>query len=74
MERSIQLSTYFVMHRHKSTGFICALKVISKALIKEENIEEPFLREIKIQFYLNHPNIVKLYGFFHDEESIYLIM
>lgn len=24
--------------------------------------------------YLNHPNIVKLYGFFHDEENIYLMM
>ena len=24
--------------------------------------------------YLSHPNIVKLYGFFHDSENIYLIM
>jgi serine/threonine protein kinase len=24
--------------------------------------------------YLNHPNIVKLYGFFHDQENVYLIM
>ena len=24
--------------------------------------------------YLNHPNIVKLYGFFDDQENIYLIM
>ena len=24
--------------------------------------------------YLNHPNIVKLYGFFHDQDNIYLIM
>jgi len=24
--------------------------------------------------YLNHPNIVKLYGVFCDEENIYLIM
>ena len=47
---------------------------MSKELIREENIEEPFVREIKIQMYLNHPNIVKLYGFFHDSENIYLIM
>ena len=32
------------------------------------------MREVKIQMYLNHPNIVKLYGFFCDEENIYLIM
>ena len=24
--------------------------------------------------YLNHPNIVKLYGFFHDKDNLYLIM
>jgi serine/threonine protein kinase len=24
--------------------------------------------------YLSHPNIVKLYGFFHDHENIYLVM
>lgn len=27
------------MARHKSTGFICALKTLSKEKIKEENIE-----------------------------------
>lgn len=27
-----------------------------------------------MQFYLNHPNILKLYGVFHDEENIYLIL
>jgi len=31
------------------------------------------VREIKIQSYLNHPNIVKLYGFFSDIKSIYLV-
>lgn len=24
--------------------------------------------------YLDHPNIVKLYGFFHDKENLYLVM
>lgn len=54
------------MARHKITGFVCAIKCVSKAMIKEEKIEIPFIREIKIQLYLNHPNIVKLYGFFND--------
>ena len=74
MGRFTQLSIYSFYFRHKGTGFLCALKMVSKSLIKEENIEEPFLREVKIQMYLNHPNIVKLYGFFHDETNIYLIM
>lgn len=60
--------------RHRDTGFICAIKSVSKKIIKEENLEIPFMREVKIQMYLSHPNIVKLYGYFHDKEKIYLIM
>ena len=30
-------------------------------------------REIKIQYFLNQPNIVRLYTFFSDEKAIYLI-
>lgn len=32
------------------------------------------MREIKIQAFLNHPHIVKLYHFFVDEDSAYLVM
>lgn len=62
------------MARSKATNFLCAIKTISKAKIKEQNIQETLIREIKIQMYLNHPNIVKLYGFFHDKENLYLVM
>ena len=31
-------------------------------------------QEIKIQLYLDHPNILKMYGFFDDAENIYLIL
>ena len=30
--------------------------------------------EINIHTHLNHPNIVKLYGVFEEEDSVYLIM
>ena len=33
-----------------------------------------FIREMKIQTFLDHPNIIKNYGFFSDEENIYTIM
>lgn len=32
------------------------------------------IREIKIQMYMNHPNLIKLYSFFCDEYKIYLLM
>lgn len=35
---------------------------------------EQFVRELKIQLSLNHPNIVKVYGFFDDLIQFYIIM
>lgn len=32
------------------------------------------IREIKIQSYLDHPNLVKLYSFFDDSYNVYLLM
>ena len=48
------------------TGFICALKIIKKKTLIDEKVDHQFSRELKVQFYLNHPNIVSLYGFFDD--------
>ena len=31
------------------------------------------MREIKINMFLDHPNLAKLYHFFDDEEYIYLV-
>lgn len=60
--------------RHKETNFIGAIKIVEKKLIMEENIVEQFIRELKIQNFLNHPNVVRLYGFFDDEVNIYVLM
>jgi aurora kinase len=35
---------------------------------------QQLIREVKIQSFLNHPSIVKLYHFFVDEESAYLVL
>lgn len=60
--------------REKKTGTIFAIKQLSKSALKEEDIVEQFIRELKIQLYLNHPNIMKMYGYFHDEKNFYIIM
>jgi aurora kinase len=48
--------------------------MIEKKLLREEDIVEQFIRELKIQMYLNHPNIIKMYGFFDDPTYIYIIL
>ena len=49
------------------SGFVCALKVIEKKVLMEEEIVEQFIRELKIQMFLNHANIIKMYGCFDDK-------
>lgn len=35
---------------------------------------DQLINEIKIQMFLDHPNIVKLYGFFDDLTHFYIVM
>lgn len=48
--------------------------MIEKKIILEEEITEQFIRELKIQMFLDHPNIVKMYGYFDDDDNIYIIL
>lgn len=59
---------------HIKTNTLFALKQIKKDSIVKNKMQDQLLMEIKMQFYLNHPNILKLYGVFSDEENIYLIL
>lgn len=45
---------------------IVALKVMEKKKIIKDNLLVQFVRELKIQTFLDHPNIIKTYGFFAD--------
>lgn len=60
--------------REKETKFVIALKVLFKKQISEQGIEHQVRREIEIQSHLRHQNILRMYGFFHDEARIYLIL
>lgn len=51
-----------------------AMKILEKNKLLQSGFIEQFIRELKIQAYLNHPNIVKLYGFFHDDHNIYVLL
>ncbi|AAS53273.1 AFL101Cp [Eremothecium gossypii ATCC 10895] len=60
--------------RHIESGFVCALKAMEKKDIIQYNIEKQFRREVEIQSSLRHPNLTQLYGYFHDEKRVYLLM
>ncbi|KAI8091220.1 kinase-like domain-containing protein [Gilbertella persicaria] len=56
------------------TGQIVALKILKKKELEQYRVEPFIKREIEIQGHLNHPNITRLYGYFHDKEQIYLVL
>lgn len=60
--------------REKESKFVVALKVLFKKQIYSSNVEHQVRREIEIQSHLRHPHILRLYGYFHDEARIYLIL
>lgn len=59
---------------HKITKAQYAIKIINKR--NKTNIEEKpyFIREIEIMYKVHHPNVVRLYGHFEDDNYCYFIM
>jgi aurora kinase, other len=73
-----------------SPQFILALKCLYKSEIIESGVEKQIRREIEIQQNLRcdcvdlhrspdkprcrHPNILRLYGYFHDSKRIFLML
>lgn len=60
--------------REKQSKFILALKVLFKVQLEKAGVEHQLRREVKIQSHLRHPNILGLYGYFHDATRVYLIL
>jgi aurora kinase len=60
--------------RERSNGFICGLKVLHKNELQQGRVEKQVRREIEIQSNLRHPNILQLYGHFHDSKRVFLIL
>ncbi|CAH1757069.1 14619_t:CDS:10 [Entrophospora sp. SA101] len=60
--------------REKTSGYIVALKVMSISEIIDAKAEKQLRREIEIQSNIRHPNVLRLYGHFHNETHVFLIL
>ena len=60
--------------RHVKTKVLYAIKAIDKK--NKTNIEEKpyFRRELEVMYKIHHPNVVKLFGHFEDNNYCYFIM
>ncbi|KAF8060874.1 kinase-like protein [Lyophyllum atratum] len=54
--------------------YIVALKTLIKPELVQNGVEKQIRREIEIQQNLRHPNVLRLYGYFHDENRVFLML
>lgn len=60
--------------REKRSKYIVGLKVLYKDQLIKGQVEHQLRREIEIQSHLRHPNILRLFGYFHDNQRVFLIL
>lgn len=67
-------SVYLAREKRSVHQAIVAIKILFKSQLQKAGVEHQFRRELEIQSHLKHPNILRMYGWFHDETRIYLIL
>lgn len=67
-------SVYLAREKRSKHQAICAIKILFKSQLQKAGVEHQFRRELEIQSHLKHPNILRMYGWFHDENRIYIIL
>lgn len=60
--------------QHKKTGGVYALKAIDKRKGFNEKSRNNLNRQIEIMYKIRHPNIVRLFSHFEDDNYCYLLM
>ena len=60
--------------KHKVTKAEYAIKAIDKRNKSNQEEKPYFRREIEVMYKIHHPNVVKLYGHFEDNNYCYFIM
>lgn len=64
----------YMVRTKSEPNYILALKCLYKSEIVQSRVEKQIRREIEIQQNLRHPNVLRLYGYFHDEKRIFLML
>jgi serine/threonine protein kinase len=75
MDKQLGHGRFATVYRalEKESGVLVALKVINKQFLLKHNFLHQIRREVEIQSKLEHPNIIRLYGYFQDKTSLYLV-
>ncbi|KAJ6825310.1 serine/threonine-protein kinase Aurora-3 [Iris pallida] len=60
--------------REKQSGYVVALKVVFKEKLEKYRFHSHLRREVEIQHDLRHPNVLRLFAWFHDDSRIFLVL
>eukprot|EP00698_Gefionella_okellyi_P017957 TRINITY_DN5334_c0_g1_i1.p1 TRINITY_DN5334_c0_g1~~TRINITY_DN5334_c0_g1_i1.p1 ORF type:complete len:306 (-),score=55.17 TRINITY_DN5334_c0_g1_i1:385-1302(-) len=60
--------------REKGSKYVVALKVLFKKQLVKAAVQHQLRREIEIQSHLRHPHCLRMYGYFYDQQRVYLIL
>ena len=58
---------------HLPTNQERAIKVVKKSMLKYQDGDSHFLKEIQMLVSLDHPNIIKVFEYFEDEQNYYVV-
>ncbi|KAF8194148.1 kinase-like domain-containing protein [Pholiota molesta] len=72
--RQRKFGRVYMVRTKAEPKYIVALKTLYKSEIVQSKVEKQIRREIEIQQNLRHPNVLRLYGYFHDEKRIFLML
>ncbi|KAG6917443.1 Serine/threonine-protein kinase ark1 [Tephrocybe rancida] len=64
----------YMVRTKAAPKYIVALKTLIKSDIVANGVEKQVRREIEIQQNLRHPNVLRLYGYFHDSTRVFLML
>ncbi|WWC86399.1 uncharacterized protein L201_001275 [Kwoniella dendrophila CBS 6074] len=65
---------YLARVKSKTDPFILVLKCLTKDEVITKEVQTQVRREIEVMQQLRHPNIIRLYGWFHDSTRIFLML
>ena len=60
--------------REKVSKYVMTIKVLYKSQLLKCRMTEQLRREVEIHSHLRHKNVVQFYGFFYDDDKIYLML
>ncbi|KIY65716.1 kinase-like protein [Cylindrobasidium torrendii FP15055 ss-10] len=64
----------YMVRTKSEPHYIIALKTLYKSEVTAEGVEKQVRREIEIQQNLRHPNVIRMFGYFHDERRIFIML